>query len=198
VVDGQALSARLNMIKTTLNLEPETAFAKLADDMIAADESRTKYRDELQALIGQSREALKMTNFPAIPHPKTLDDAWRTIFRGVSKMIGYGTGIGKPLSPSLPPGYLAARIDDLLDNQCDEGKVNELTITVAGLITTPCEVQMFLSALICRWAFVSPEPMCGGQLPLQTIGLYENIRLTGMCSTTPTIRTTQLIKLQMV
>jgi len=183
VVDSSALSDRLKMVKNILNRAPGTALSILMDDLVATDESRKRYRDELHTLIAGGTGALTQTCFPAIPHPKKLDEHWKAIRKGISAMIGYGDELGMTLQPSLPPGYLAARVDDLLDNHFPEREVNGLLKKLTDHRTTSCELQMLLGALVCRWAFVSPEPVCGGQLPLQTMSLYENIRLVGKCNT---------------
>lgn len=169
---------RMKRIRDTFVQEPGGAeLGRLLEDLIAMDEQKKRYRDLAQKLVGR-QDFLKEASFPGLPSPAHLDREWKAMRRGIVDAIGFGPDSSGP-SP-FNVGYLAARIDDLVDGKVQEVEISKWVRGLMAHLDSPHSVQLLLSSLLCKWVFLTPEPMCTEQDTIKTVLLYKQIRDTGM------------------
>jgi hypothetical protein len=98
--------------------------------------------------------------------------------RNVEAAVGYDH-VAMDLSPTKVD-QLAVRVNELLDRSTPIKTVQAFFKSMNGCLQGPHMAQCFLSALLCKMVFKSPEPMCQNQHPIQTMRYYNLIRQTGM------------------
>jgi hypothetical protein len=167
---------RMKLIRATVAREPSAAFGRLTEDLVAADELLHQSRNMNRDLFGTQNLLQKPTVLP-VPSPGALDREWKLMRRNVH--VAVGNDLAPVAISPLAVDSLADRIEELFQTKEPSPTLQNLVAGLEGYLQGPHAVQCFLSALLCRMVFKSPEPMCRDQHPIQTMRYYDLLRQTG-------------------
>jgi hypothetical protein len=171
------LEQRLKSIQRTMKREPGMLFERVLQDLKAADAATTQYRDLLRGLIGHQEYGNK-SDFPKVPQQIDIDESWRSLRKGVKD--AFGTECDRPMPRAIDVGYIAARVDDLTRGDDKTfGSIADYVKELEPQLGSPHSVQGLLSALLCRWLFKVPDPLCKEIHSAKELKLYEAMLLSG-------------------
>ena len=177
------MEQRLISIARTVQREPGMLFEKIVQDLHAADATKTRLSNLLRGLITRHNFHAE-NNFPPMPEYRDLDRSWRAMRRGVNDALGPENDT--PLPKAAAAGYLAARVDDLMQRE----KIDDLRTFAEELsphLTSPHSVETLISAALCRSVFALPDRIFKGIYSEKELKLYEAQLLSG----TLTFQTTE-------
>ena len=172
----QEVEGRLKCIERTVEREPGQLLYKMLQDLHSADAANADLRSMLHDLVGR-RQFHQENSFPRVPDQTDIDKGWKTFRKYVRDAFGYGYP-SEPKPRGIDAGYIAARIDDLAkDGRHPLGSPTKFTEELTSYLHSPHSVQALLSALLCRWLFAAPEPICKGAYSLKELKMYESVLL---------------------
>jgi hypothetical protein len=173
--------ATIGNIETLLrdvNQTPGSVFEKMQLDIQVLERRSQDFRMLVKQLVGY-RSFTKTQLFPPTPNTSNLDQNWYEARGAITRAVRW-----KITEPSLKPtdaGYLAARINDLLEGRIPHDKVDEwVEDSLAGLLGSPQAVLALVRAVFLNDLLNGSEPLCEGEYSRLLKKEYEEIRVTGM------------------
>ncbi|KAF2178398.1 hypothetical protein K469DRAFT_337629 [Zopfia rhizophila CBS 207.26] len=152
----------IKSISRTVQRDPETAYDKLVEDLLAADEAKTRYRRMMADLIGPM-SFLDKLSLPVNPLPESINLEWKL----VGEAIKTATEIGGGCSPQLPPPYLVkgfgVALDAFLHGHYPERELRLWFLNLAEHATNICVVRGLVGVLLARCVFGWSVPAFDGE-----------------------------------
>lgn len=101
--------------------------------------------------------------FPKTPSQLFINDAWEKFWELILDIVDRNRRTPTPTLAAA--GYLSRSSEDIASGRVAHAELSDTIKNLEKYLSRPHAQQALLSAVICRWVFQSPEPICKDHHP---------------------------------